>query len=191
VRKHTGAAQQKLIDGVKALAEKTKEELLATAADNTVAETEAYEGDLRRFVEMSRSECLNDDPNHSFTLFFQKDAKSVLKSDTDEQLLFTVAFKSIVSVRNIKFVAPDDGSAPKKVKLFVNRLNMNFDDAEEQKAAQEFELSRDDVKESAKPIQLDTLKFAKTDTVTVFVKSNQGSKDQTVIEQLLLWGRKC
>jgi len=143
---------------------------------------------------MSRSECLNDDPNHAFTTFMQnKDVKTstVLKSDTDEQLLFTIAFKSIVAVRNIKFGGPDDGSAPKKVKLFVNRLNMSFDDAEDQKAAQEFDLSGDDVKESVKPIQLDALKFAKSDTLTVFIKSNQAGKDKTVLNHLLLWGRKC
>jgi len=44
VRKHTGAAQQKLVDGVKVLSEKGKEELLSKAADNTTAEAEATRG---------------------------------------------------------------------------------------------------------------------------------------------------
>jgi len=194
VRKFTGAAQQKLYDGVKALAEKSKEELVSSAGDNTAEEAdESYEGDLSRFIDMSRSECLNDDPSHPFSNLWQEGTAGTkfLKSDTDEQLLFTVAFKSIVSLKNIKIVAPSDGTGPKKVKLFVNKLNISFDDASEYKATQEFDVTAEDLKSGIKPVQLDSVKFVKTDTLTVFVKSNQGDQEHTVINQIVLWGRKA
>jgi hypothetical protein len=114
-----------------------------------------------------------------------------LKSDTDEQLLFTVGFKSIVSIKNIKFIAPTDGTGPKKVKLFVNKLNISFEDAEEYKATQEFELTNEDLKPETKPVQIDSVKFVKTDTLTVFIKTNQSNQDHTVLNQIVLWGRKA
>jgi len=190
VRKFTGAAQQKLYDGVKALSEKTKEELLATAGANEEGD-ESYEGDLSKFIDLGRSECLNDDPGHPFTNIFQNSPTKFLKSDTDEQLLFTIAFKTIVSLKSIKFVAPADGSGPKKVKLFINKLNLSFDDANDYKPTQEFELTSDDLNSDTKPRQLDSVKFVKTDTLTVFVGSNQGDKENTVINQIVLWGRKA
>lgn len=59
------------------------------------------------------------------------------------------------------------GSAPKKVKLFVNFQTLGFSEAEDYEPTQEFELSPEDVKEGGKPITLQTLKFQKTDTLTV------------------------
>jgi len=192
VRRQSGAVKQKLIDGVKDLSEKSKEELLASAAENTADSSLEIEGDLYRHVDLGRSECLNDDPNNPFANVFQEPGQAkYLKSDTDEQLLLTIGFKCIVSIKNIKFVGPTDDSGPKQIKLFLNKLNMSFEDAEEYKATQEFELTSEDLKNGTKPVQLDAVKFVKTDTLTVFIKSNQGGQEHTVLNQLVLWGRKA
>lgn len=150
---------------------------------------DGYEGDLSKFVDMGRSECLNTE--HPIENIFQDNSGTTfLKSDTDEQLLFTIAFKSIVSLKNIKFVAPSDGTGPKAIKLFLNRLNLSFDAASSEKSTQEFKLSPEDLNSDTKPQQLDSVKFVKTDTLTVFIHSNQGDKDHTVLQKIVLCGRK-
>lgn len=63
--------------------------------------------------------------DHPFTNLFSED-ESVCTSDVDEQLLITLAYKDPVSIKTIKFIAPNDGSGPKKVKLFVNFQTLGF-----------------------------------------------------------------
>jgi hypothetical protein len=56
-------------------------------------------------------------------------------------LLIHVIFNSATKLRSVVLGAPEDGHAPKKVKLFVNRPTIGFSEAEEECAVQEFDLS--------------------------------------------------
>ena len=64
-----------------------------------------------------------------------------LKSDADEQLLVTINLPSAAKLHEIKISGPDDGTAPKEVKLFANKANMSFDDCEDFPATQTLEFS--------------------------------------------------
>lgn len=55
------------------------------------------------------------------------DTSKFLQSDADEQLLLLIAFKGETKVRNFTITAPSDGSAPKSIKFFINKPDMNFD----------------------------------------------------------------
>lgn len=78
---------------------------------------------LARFVIELLRQLISEE--HPFLNLF-KEEESICKSDVDEQLLMTVAYKDPVAVKSIKFVAPEDGSAPKKVRLFVNYQTLGF-----------------------------------------------------------------
>ena len=52
-----------------------------------------------------------------------------LASDCDEQLLINLKFKQSVRLHSIAIKSLDADKAPKKIKLFVNPVNMSFDSA--------------------------------------------------------------
>jgi len=110
-------------------------------------------------------------------------------SDSDEQLLITIGYQQLVSIKTIKIIAPENG--PKTIKLFVNSPNLEFDSAQEKTASQILKLTPDDLKSDSKPISLDIHKFSKVDTITLFVEDNQNGSEQTEISRLILSGTKA
>eukprot|EP01126_Amoeba_proteus_P044016 TRINITY_DN486_c0_g1_i5.p1 TRINITY_DN486_c0_g1~~TRINITY_DN486_c0_g1_i5.p1 ORF type:complete len:173 (-),score=36.99 TRINITY_DN486_c0_g1_i5:130-648(-) len=171
--------------------ESSVEELEKVAAEGERAQAEEVfvEGNLRVLHDDKRCECLNDRPDQPFSNIF-KDDDSLCTSDVDEQLLITLAYKDPTSVKSIKFVAPNDGSGPKKVKLFVNLPNMDFSVAEDYRATQEISLKPGQLDLDAKPIVLEAVKFQKTDTLTIFIVSNQGDLEQTSLTRLIVHGSR-
>ena len=56
------------------------------------------------------------------------------------QLIITISFNQNVKVHSLKIHAPDDGTAPKTVKVFANLPNtMDFDQAERSEPIQTLE----------------------------------------------------
>ncbi|EDO26145.1 predicted protein, partial [Nematostella vectensis] len=78
--------------------------------------------------------------------------------------------------------------APKVVKLFINQTkSLDFDSAENFQAIQTLELTPEDVQEDV----IIPLKFVKLQNVlnlTLFVKSNQGNEELSVINYLGIIG---
>ena len=110
------------------------------------------------------------------------DAPGALKSDCDEQLLFSIDFPALVKLRELRIEGPD-GSTPKTVKLFVNKTNMAFEDCEDAPATQELEFSSE-----AQTLPLNFVKFQSVSSLTVFVQDNQEDSDSTSISRLQLIG---
>jgi len=186
-----GADKTKLGENVTKLMTGSSEDLnkIAEAGETEKAEATFTEGNLEVLHDEKRCECLNDLHENPFANIF-KDDESVCKSDVDEQLLFTLAYKDPVALKTIKFTAPDDGSGPKDVKLFKNCPNLGFSEAEEDPCTQQLSLTPADLLPEAKPIALNSIQFGKTDTITVFVYSNQGGTDQTSLQRVILNGVK-
>jgi len=186
-----GADKAKLQDNVKKLMESPTETLEKIAAEGEAENIEEAftEGDLQVLHDEKRCECLNDTPDHPFLNIF-KDDDSLCISDVDEQLLITVAYKDPVSIKTIKFVAPDNGSAPKTVKLFANFQNLGFSEAEDYQCTQTLQLTATDVKEDSKPLPIDTVKFLKTDTLSIFICNNQGGLEQSSLKKLIVHGTR-
>lgn len=101
------------------------------------------------------------------------------------QLLITVAFKSTTKVHSLQIDGPDDGRAPKGVKLFVNCKALGFDDAESRPAEQELELSSEQL---GSRIELRFVKFQSVQTLSLFIHSNQDDGDVSALSGLRLWG---
>lgn len=83
-------------------------------------------------------------------------------------------------------------TAPRKVRLFVNKLNLGFSEAEEQAATQELTLKAADVKATtdlaSSATKVLTAKFAKVASLTIFVADNQGDEESTVLNRIVLFG---
>jgi len=187
----SGADKSKLEASVTKLASASEDELkkIAENGEQVAAKDTFIEGNLHTLLDDKRSECLNDSSEFPYSNLFSDDAK-LCKSDTDEQILLNLAYTQVVTVKSIKFSAPA-ADGPKTVKLFVNRLSMGFDEAQSDSPVQTIVLKATDLAETAPAIQLDVVKFRKTDKITIFIEDNQSTSQQTVIQKLILSGTKA
>uniref|UniRef100_A0A3B1K3T8 Thioredoxin-like 1 n=1 Tax=Astyanax mexicanus TaxID=7994 RepID=A0A3B1K3T8_ASTMX len=143
--------------------------------------------DLMPFVSKAGCECLNESDDCGFDNCLIKDS-SYLESDCDEQLLITMAFTQPVKLFSMKLLASDLAQAPKCVKIFINLpRSMDFDDAERSEPTQALELTEEDYKEDGL-ISLRYVKFQNVNSVTLFIKSNQGDEETTKVNYLTFIG---
>jgi len=70
----------------------------------------------------------------------------------------------------------------------VNRENMGFEDCDEVDPTQTLELTAEDLKETAEPIQLKYVRFQRVKCLTIFIEDNQGG-EVTALGGLKLFGR--
>jgi len=145
--------------------------------------------DLNSFIDMSRSECLNesDDQDHTFQAALKED-DGYLESDCDEQLLITLAFNQPVRIHSLALRGPSDGRAPKTVKLFTNQTAIDFDSAERGAAVQELTLTKDHNAEGAL-IPLKYVKFQNVVSLTVYIRDNHAGDDVTIVNYLGVIGQ--
>lgn len=106
-----------------------------------------------------------------------------LRSDADEQLLLTIQLRQMYKLHSIKVAGPSDGSAPATIKLFINRDNMDFSDAEDLPPTQTLQLSG-----ASATLPLQFTKFQAVSSLTVFLESNQGDTESTALSRLELIG---
>jgi len=156
---------------------------------------------LLEFLETNQLNCLNEAPEHSIkTILSSKgktSSKSFLQSDTDEQLLLNIYFNQVVRVRSIVIQAssissgPEESSSgPKKIKLFINKPSLGFEDvedAEEPAASQVLEISEDTLKNGTR-IPLRFVRFQSVNSLHIFVASNHGGEDKTNIDVIDIFG---
>ncbi|KAI3426924.1 hypothetical protein D9Q98_006868 [Chlorella vulgaris] len=146
--------------------------------------------DLNELIEWPALECLNQQPGHTvqnaLKQGYREDDGLFLESDTDEQLLIHIPFNTACKLSGLVIKSTKTDQAPKKVKLFVNRPTIGFSEAADSAGVQELELSEEDVE--GKQLQLKLVKFSKVNVLTLFVESNQGDEDTTVIQKLAVFG---
>ncbi|KAJ2659106.1 hypothetical protein IW148_004399 [Coemansia sp. RSA 1199] len=141
--------------------------------------------DLTSCVLKTQSECLNQNDDHPLDNVFD-DTDLYLESDVDEQLVLHVSFNQAIKLHSIMLKASGD-RAPKSIKLFVNRTDVGFDDAESAEATQEIEMSAD-VYEKGGVVNLRYVRFQNVNSLTIFVADNLGGDDVTAITQLAFIG---
>lgn len=151
-----------------------------------------------RLVDLSgkidNSECFarNEAAGFSMKNLFIGDSRLGCKSDADEQLILHIAFQEFVKVKNIKFVAFNEGSEPDSnptiVKVYVNRNNLGFEDIEDVDPTQVFNLTAEDLREGSDPIPTKFVKFQRVQSITLFVEENNGG-EVSALGSLKLMGR--
>lgn len=147
--------------------------------------------DLWPLIEESSVECLNQDADHRVEHCFKQgprdDDAVFLASDCDEQLLINLKFKQPVRLHSVALKALDADKAPKKVKIFVNPVNMSFDSAESDPCTQELDFTPDAVADGS-TVNLRFVKFQNVTSLSIFCGANFGNEEQTVIHRLVLFG---
>jgi thiol-disulfide isomerase/thioredoxin len=147
--------------------------------------------DLVPYIDFTSSEILNANGKLS-DIFGAAEGSAGVTSECDPQLLITLHFKEPIKIASIKFESPKAASAPRKVKLFVNKLNLGFSEAEDQPATQELTLAAKDTNSSANPLETSTkvltAKFAKVSSLTMFIVDNQGDEEATALSRIVVFG---
>ncbi|KAJ2889698.1 hypothetical protein IWW38_004555, partial [Coemansia aciculifera] len=134
--------------------------------------------DLTRLVLKKQSECLNQSDDYPLENVFTE-GSAVLESDVDEQLVLHIAFSQPIKLHSLMIKAPAD-KAPKTIKIFANRMDIGFDDAETSEATQELELKSDTYKNGG-VVNLRYVRFQSVNSLSIYVADNLGGDDVTAI----------
>ncbi|KZT52476.1 thioredoxin-like protein [Calocera cornea HHB12733] len=148
---------------------------------------------LLEFLDPSQCNCLNEAEEHGMKGIVSNKGKNQgsawLESDADEQLLLNVYFNQAVRVRALVIQTKEVKQGPKKIKLFLNKPALGFEDvedAEEPEAAQIIELTEENLE--GKPIILRTVRFTRVTSLHIFVSSNQSDEETTRIDAVDILG---
>ncbi|KAE9552424.1 hypothetical protein FO519_004365 [Halicephalobus sp. NKZ332] len=137
--------------------------------------------DLTPFINTREAECLNEDDKHTLASLLSGNGKIV--SDCDEQLIINLPFNRPVKIHSISIKGPKN-EAPKKVKIFANVVaTLDFDKAQNSESIQTVDFDEGDL------INLRFVKFQNVKNVQLFIENNKGDGDQTIIEELKIYGQ--
>ncbi|KIZ03840.1 hypothetical protein MNEG_4118 [Monoraphidium neglectum] len=137
--------------------------------------------------------CLNEDAEGSCRNVFRpweartQPVAQPLRSDPDdEELLLTVPFDGAVKLKAVCVIGGGEGRAPAKMRLFINRDDLDFSAAHAMAPVQEFELQQDNASGTVEyPTQV--AKFGSVHTLTLHFQGTFGS-DQSEITFIGLKG---
>ncbi|EKX72881.1 conserved hypothetical protein [Theileria equi strain WA] len=115
-----------------------------------------------------------------------------LVSDVDQQLILKFFFKEPVSIKHITFRADNkpsisDVSAPRIIKMYANRPEFDFSEADSVEPDQVIELKPQE-EASVDKVNLRGTKFAHVKSMQVFVVENMDDSLQTFINEIGIWG---
>ncbi|KAL8841906.1 MAG: hypothetical protein Q9170_000779 [Blastenia crenularia] len=99
------------------------------------------------------------------------DAEPLLKSDADEQLLMFIPFTGVVKLHALLVRSSEDSSAPKTLKLFSNRDDLDFSTVSDLPATQVFELSQTS---EVQELPVKRSLFGNTYNLSLFIEDNYG-----------------
>jgi len=99
------------------------------------------------------------------------DEEPELESQSDEQLLMHVPFTGQVKLHSILIRTSPADSAPKTLKVFTNRDDIDFSSAEDLAPLQEFELSQTS---EIQDIAVNRAQFGRVQNLTLFIEDNYG-----------------
>ncbi|KAF9379437.1 PITH domain-containing protein 1 [Podila verticillata] len=114
------------------------------------------------------------------------DDTKFVESDADEQLIMRIPFTGMVKLKSITLRSDPGETAPRKLKAFVNRDDLDFDNAESTAATQEWDLVEDTNGQVAE-YSTRVAKFTSIRSLTLFFSDNFGG-DTTKINFIGLKG---
>jgi len=143
---------------------------------------------LEDLIETNGSSCLNESRQHKWQSILLNDG-SYLESDCDEQLILNLRFRKMVRIHSLKIKAPNIAAAPHTVKLFTNQAYMDFNNIHDIPPSQILKLAPKNFFESSQIITLNTVKFSKVNSISIFIEDNQGGEKYTIVEQIQFIGK--
>jgi hypothetical protein len=150
------------------------------------------EVDLRDtgMINLRGSSVLNACSEHAqITEVLEPTPPRVMLSDVDEQILFRLVLDGSAAITCLKFKVPEelpeDSSAPLSVKVFVNRENMDFQDADDLAPATAKSL---EFKGGEALFPVSGPNFSRVSSIQILVESNAEDTEKTVVGQLQVIG---
>eukprot|EP01083_Nonionella_stella_P116649 346763_1 len=165
--------------------------------------------DVNEFIETVR--ILNFDEDESTTtpidIIVKSNPKSFMVSDADEEFIILLQFKQAIDIYSIQIYSSAkcidhndmDVSEPKKVHIFhLKNLNVNFDDIKQKKPNKSMDCSTKKLakgqkiklqqtpENAIKDIHIWNGTFKKTQYLAIYVESNQGNTEKTLINHIKL-----
>eukprot|EP01095_Lingulamoeba_sp_RSL-Kostka_P008906 TRINITY_DN3037_c0_g1_i1.p1 TRINITY_DN3037_c0_g1~~TRINITY_DN3037_c0_g1_i1.p1 ORF type:complete len:215 (-),score=68.17 TRINITY_DN3037_c0_g1_i1:193-837(-) len=147
---------------------------------------------LYKFILTDQMTCLNesvpDMAKNVFKPYVERlDQENYLESnDDDPQLLLYIPFNGDIKLKSICIIGGDLDSAPRTLKVWKNKDNIDFSNCEDIQATQEFEL--DPNLGGQIEYRVKTAKFNNVSSLTFFVEDNWADIDQTRITYIGLKG---
>jgi len=142
-------------------------------------------------LELPQCHCLNASSDHTLRHALaaetRGEAGSYLQSDADEELCITLKFMQAVKISAIIVQGVDGESAPTSLKLFKNKVGLDFDSAKSDKPTQEIALSKADVASGTK-METRFVNFQDCQTLSIFIGGNHGEIDETKISKIAVLG---
>jgi hypothetical protein len=161
----------------------------AGAAGAPEAATPSGPVDLTGLIDKKSIVCLNQSSANPIGNALSDRPDSFVESDCDDQLLVTLPFNSSVKIMSITIRSPDVEHAPSKVRLFANRLNLDFDSAVSVPAEQEFDLDAGVAQGSGVNLKLYFVKFQNVNSLTLFFPGpTHGGEETTRISRIQVTG---
>ncbi|KAG0042431.1 hypothetical protein BGZ83_000463 [Gryganskiella cystojenkinii] len=114
------------------------------------------------------------------------DDTKILESDADEQLILRIPFTGMVKLKSITIRSEPGETAPRTMKAFTNKDDLDFDNAESTTATQEWDLVEDTHGQVAE-YSTRVAKFSSIRSLTLFFGENFGG-DTTRISFIGLKG---
>ncbi|KAI5813383.1 galactose-binding domain-like protein [Pyronema omphalodes] len=134
--------------------------------DKIITFNEETPGSGKAIVKKTWEERLNDEP--------------VLESDDDEQLLIYVPFTGDVRLHSILVRADPSPAAPRTLKLFINRDDLDFSAVADTPAIQTLELPMQPPGEEVMELPIRRALFNNIHSITIFVEDNHSDGDEDV-----------
>merc|ERR1712032_316614 len=89
-------------------------------------------------------------------------------------------FKEFVKMHSIKLTEFNSGIDPEQrptiTKIFVNRVNIGFEDVDDFEPTQVLELAAEDLSESSDPLALKYVLFQRVKSITLYIEDNAGGE---------------
>ncbi|KAJ1831895.1 hypothetical protein LPJ73_008055 [Coemansia sp. RSA 2703] len=101
-------------------------------------------------------------------------------------MVLHIAFNQPIKLHSIMLKAPLE-NAPKNIKIYANRTDIGFDDADSAEPTQEIEMTEQMYKDGG-VVNLRYVRFQNVNSVSIFVVDNLGDEDVTAITQLAFIG---
>ncbi|KAI3327965.1 DUF1000 domain protein [Xylariaceae sp. AK1471] len=134
--------------------------------DDIITMNEAQTGSGKAIVKKTWSERLQIEPE--------------LASDADEQVLMNVPFTGQVKLHSILLRSSPSASAPRTLKVFINREDLDFESADELSPTQEFELSQTS---EIQELPVKRVLFGKVQKLTLFFVDNFSNEEDSDDEE--------
>ena len=116
---------------------------------------------LNRYLSINECSGMNIDVNDKISNLFNSSA--TVTSLDDPQIIITLRFIQRVSITQIQIESGNKDIAPSKLKIFVGRDDLDFNDIEDMDPTETFDLT----KNLGKVMRVNIPRFRKVDTMTV------------------------